>query len=102
VGLNARHAPGTPVRLSIADDPARLTLTVTDVGPMAGRAAGELSDLLTGPDAEEVADPDVALAVLTGLVDEVDVDSGAGGTTVTMRWPLPVGAAAGATVLSQS
>jgi anti-sigma regulatory factor (Ser/Thr protein kinase) len=93
VALNARHAAEVPVKILVSDDPTGLTLTVTDAGPAAGPSPDDLSEeLLAGPDAGEAADPDVALAVLTGLVDEVVIEPAATGTTVTMRWPLPVGA----------
>ena len=93
VALNARHAADVPVKILVTDDPTGLTLAVTDAGPAAGPAPTDLSEgLLQGPaDTGEDADPDIALAVLTGLVDEVVVEPGAGGTTITMRWPLPPG-----------
>jgi anti-sigma regulatory factor (Ser/Thr protein kinase) len=102
VALNARHAAEVPVKILVSDDPTGLTLSVTDAGPAAGPEPDDLSEeLLAGQDAG--ADPDVALAVLTGLVDEVTVVPAATGTTVTMRWPLPVGSTGpGSTVLSQS
>ena len=103
VALNARHAPGTLVKILVSDDPTGLTLSVTDAGPAAGPGPADLSqELLTGQDADEAADPDVALAVLTGLVDEVKIEPSATGTTVTMRWPLPRGTGPGGTAASQS
>ena len=103
VALNARHAAEVPVKILVSDDPSGLTLSVTDAGPAAGPPPDDLSEeLLAGQDGGEAADPDVALAVLTGLVDEVAIEPGATGTTVTMRWPLPVGATGpGSTALSQ-
>jgi anti-sigma regulatory factor (Ser/Thr protein kinase) len=108
VGLHARHAPETPVQITITDNPGGLTVAVTDQGPAAGPAPGDLSEGLLEDDATDaeavddprldaLIDPDVALAVVTGLVDDVDVAHGPGGTTVSMRWPLPVGAAPGGT-----
>jgi anti-sigma regulatory factor (Ser/Thr protein kinase) len=108
VGLHARHAPATPVQVTVSDDPAGLTVAVTDQGPAAGPAPGDLSEGLLergdshahpvdDPLLDALVDPDVSLAVVTGLVDDVDVQHGPGGTTVSMRWPLPVGAAPGGT-----
>lgn len=103
VALNARHAAEVPVKILVSDDPTGLTLSVTDAGPAAGPSPDDLSEeLLAGQDAGEAADPDVALAVLIGLVDEVTVEPAATGTTVTMRWPLPVGASPGSTAASQA
>jgi anti-sigma regulatory factor (Ser/Thr protein kinase) len=91
VGLHVRHAQDQQVRITVSDDPGRLTITVTDQGPAAGPASDDpAGDLLDTHDVDDdVVDPDVALAVLSGLVDDYSVEAGPGGTTVTLRWPLP-------------
>lgn len=112
VGLHARHAPGRPVLLSVADDVTGLTLTVVDAGPAAGPAPDDLAEGLVagadeslsadGTDARHELGPDIALAVLHGLVDDMTVQSGPDGTSVVMRWPLPAGVSGPrATVLVQ-
>ena len=90
VGLHARHAPGTPVSVVVTDGAGGLSVEVTDQGPAAGPAVDDVTEELldSGADQDDV-DPDVALAVVTGLVDDVEVEHGPGGTVVTMRWPLP-------------
>ncbi len=105
VGLHARHAPDEPVKVTISDDPGGLVVTVVDLGPAAGPAPADLAEGLLDEDDgldDEMVDPDVALAVLTGLVDGVEITPSSAGTTVTMRWPLPVGAAPGATAVSRT
>ena len=107
VGLHARHAPDVPVRLTISDDPGGLTVTVTDTGPQAGPAPDDLTEgLFEGGQADapgELVDPDVALAVLTGLVDAVEIAPTSAGTTITMRWPLPATThGPGGTAISQA
>ena len=108
VALHARPAPDTPVSVTIADNPGGLTVTVTDAGPAAGPTPDDLvGDLFEGyggdDGADEMVDPDVALAVLTGLLDSVDIAPTAAGTTVTMRWPLPLTSRGpGATAVSQA
>jgi anti-sigma regulatory factor (Ser/Thr protein kinase) len=98
VGLHVRHAQGAPVRVAIADDPGSLTITVVDQGPAAGPVPEDpAGDLLDNDEDDDVVDPDVALAVLSGLVDDCAVDAGPGGTTVTLRWPLAADVAPGAT-----
>ena len=103
VGLHARYAPHLPVRITIEDGPGGLVVTVTDRGPAAGPLTDDLADEIVGAhDGDDVVDPDVALALLTGLVDTATVQVDAQGTVVTLRWPLPVdvlgvGATAGAT-----
>jgi serine/threonine-protein kinase RsbW len=92
--LHAKHAAGTAVEISVRDDPAGLTVSVRDRGPAIARVPEQATaDLLDDsadddPD-DELGDPDVALAVVQGLVDDVTVEPDAEGTTVTMRWPLP-------------
>lgn len=97
--LHARHAPDVRVEVTVRDDPAGLTVAVRDRGPAAGPVAddapGALEDAFSdvsdvgGADGESgLADPDVALAVLRGLVDDVSIEPDPEGTTVTMRWPL--------------
>lgn len=102
VALHARHAPDQRVGISVTDDVLGLTVTVTDSGPAAGPAVDDVATgLLSTEPLDHVAtagasglpafavDPNVSLAVLSGLVDEVSVQTSDGGTTVTMRWPLP-------------
>ena len=106
VALHARHAPDAPVRVTIDDRPGTLIVTVSDSGPAAGPAPDDLAEgLLEGGDGDggtELVDPDVALAVLTGLLDSVEIEPAAAGTTVTMHWPLPRAAGPGGTALSGS
>ena len=104
VGLHARHAPDVPVKVTIDDAPTGLTVTVTDAGPAAGPAPEDLIEgLFDDGGGMELVDPDVALAVLTGLLDSVEITPTASGTTVTMRWPLPVDSPGpGATSVSQA
>lgn len=98
--LNTQHAADTPVEITVHDDPAGLSVVVLDRGPAAGPLRGDAADDPTdvfdhwamGADADPgdaVGDPEVALAVVQALVDDVVVESGPEGTTVTMRWPLP-------------
>ena len=91
VALHARHAAAVPVRITVDDDPGGLVVQVTDQGPAAGPTPDDLAELFEDDAADDqtLVDPDVALAVVTGLVDDVDVEHGPVGTTVSMRWPLP-------------
>ena len=75
--------------VAVQDDPGRLSVTVTDRGPAAGPALHDVAGgMLDGDPDEDEVDPDVALALVSGLVDDVDVESGPGGTAVRMRWSL--------------
>ena len=89
VALNAVHAPDRPVKIVLRDDPTGLTIEVTDAGPESGPLSDGVEELF----GEDEVDPRVALAVLAGLVDELEITTTASGTTVSLRWPLPVLAA---------
>jgi anti-sigma regulatory factor (Ser/Thr protein kinase) len=99
VGLHARHAPDERVTVVVTDDVLGLSVAVRDSGPAAGPTVDDLVGGLLDGDAgldDEAIDPDVALALLTGLVDEVEVSGQeSGGTTVVLRWPLPPRVAGG-------
>ena len=70
VALHARHAPDTPVTVTVTDNPGGLTVTVADAGP----AAGPVPDDLAG-----------------GLFDGPDDDDGDDRATPTSRWPSSPG-----------
>ncbi len=94
VALHGFHAPGTPVSVTVQDEPTHLVVTVRDAGP----AAPEVADDAVGVFGERLAgdvhsddglgDPEVSLAVIAGLVEDLVVQPSATGTTVVMRWPL--------------
>jgi anti-sigma regulatory factor (Ser/Thr protein kinase) len=87
VGLHQRHNPGEPV-LVVLDtvDPDRFLVSVAD------RVSGSLpAQRDGGSDADDDADLDDAemgLAVLTGLVDDLDIRSGPEGGAILMSWPI--------------
>ncbi|MCW2668713.1 MAG: anti-sigma regulatory factor [Frankiales bacterium] len=107
VALHAAHAPDVPVRILLREDTAGLTVEVIDHGPQGlppegtdpealfgsavqGSGHNGFQDGLQDDHADEGVDPRVSLAVLGGLVDDIDVTSTEAGTTVRLRWPLPV------------
>ena len=84
VALHAAHAPTSPVIVTVRDEDGQLTVEVLDLGPAPGSIDGSVQELLH----ESPGDPNVALAFLTGLVEDVEVSSETTGTTVRLRWPL--------------
>jgi anti-sigma regulatory factor (Ser/Thr protein kinase) len=106
VALHQKHAAAAPVRVTVVDDATGLTVTVADEGPAAAPASGDLArDLLDGAEDGDLVAPDVALAVVSGLVDDCQIEVTDAGTTVRMHWPLPpqpVGVSGpGSTAISQ-
>jgi anti-sigma regulatory factor (Ser/Thr protein kinase) len=103
VGLHQRHSPGEPVVvvLDAIDStesglaPDRFVVTVADtvsgaVPPQRdGAAAREAGAAGAGSDEEDdLDDAEMGLAVLTGLVDDLDIAAGPDGGAVRMGWPV--------------
>lgn len=99
VDLHARVAPQEAVVIDVSWGDGALRVDVSDRGPRPEgdvlAAAGQVLERLelsAGPLAAgdpDPAEPDLGLALLRGLVDDLAVsDRAGGGTTVTLRWPL--------------
>ena len=73
VELHALSAPGVPVSVVFADAPGRFTVTV--------------KDRLPAPPVQEPGETEIRLAVLTGLVDDLEIESLGTGTEIRMSWP---------------
>ena len=117
VGLHQRHCPGEPVVvvLDAVDESDsglvadRFVVTVADKvsgavpgqrdgaaaaaegegdGEAAEGAGAEASAAARDDDEEDLDDAEMGLAVLTGLVDDLDITSGPDGGAVRMGWPV--------------
>lgn len=95
VDVHARHNPDTPVQMLMTDEQDRFTVVVVDRGPENGAEAPQLDLRAQGAAlTETVAEPQpdllpagFGLAVISGLVDDVDVSRDVNGTHVRMTWP---------------
>ncbi|MFD9591632.1 ATP-binding protein [Kitasatospora sp. NPDC059973] len=87
VGLHQRGGITGAVRVALTDQEKRFLIEVEDeAGPAAVPAPGAAE-----------GDPDedtLGLAVITGLVEELEVTSGASGGLIRMSWPVSVDAMA--------
>ncbi|MER8186987.1 ATP-binding protein [Kitasatospora sp. NPDC094015] len=84
VGLHQRSGIDGTVRVALTDQEKRFLIEVEDeAGPIGRPAEGGGGD----GDAE-VGEEDLGLAVITGLVEEVEVDNGAEGGLLRMSWPI--------------
>ncbi|MQS13427.1 ATP-binding protein [Streptomyces kaniharaensis] len=88
VGLHQRGGTGGAVRVALIDQEKRFLIEVEDeAGPPAVPTAG----------AAEGADPDedtLGLAVITGLVEDLEVSNGTDGGVIRMSWPVSADAVA--------
>jgi serine/threonine-protein kinase RsbW len=84
VEAHQRYCPEVAIRVALTDDGERFEVVVTDAVPESEHdlPAGISLPAGTGP-------PDGAglgLAVITGLADDVRIESSGPGTSVTMSW----------------
>lgn len=108
VDLHRRFAPTVPVRLELIDEPGRFQVTVSDVAPAGEDVSG--ADRLgagdfdphtlaasvphqtepAGRDAADFLPAGFGLAIIEGLVDDIEVSTAGGGegTVVRMVWPV--------------
>ncbi|MER5891625.1 ATP-binding protein [Streptomyces sp. NPDC001876] len=90
VGLHRSHDIAAPVTVVLTEDEKAFSIEVGDGVPGPGSdtspagangAAGGLDE----PDAD--VEDEMGLAVISGLVDDVEVRSGADGGVIRMTWP---------------
>ncbi|MGW0364879.1 ATP-binding protein [Streptomyces sp. NPDC002990] len=89
VGLHRSNGLAAPVRVVLTEEEKVFSIEVGDEVP---GPAGSPGDAVPGITA--VLDPDIegedemGLAVISGLVDDVEVTTGEGGGTIRMSWPV--------------
>ncbi|MCZ0971807.1 ATP-binding protein [Streptomyces noursei] len=86
VGLHESHGITAPVRVVLVEDEKTFSIEVGDEVPGSGGAAagGEAEGAGEG-DAE--GEDEMGLAVISGLVDDVEVSAGENGGRIRMSWP---------------
>ncbi|WP_037911833.1 ATP-binding protein [Actinacidiphila yeochonensis] len=84
VGLHRTNGVEQPVRVLLTEEEKKFSIEVVDEVP--GAASGS-----TGPDADDTAggedEGEMGLAVISGLVDDVQVIDGEHGGVIRMTWP---------------
>ncbi|MFF1378318.1 ATP-binding protein [Streptomyces sp. NPDC058308] len=86
VGLHQSSGVTEPVRVALIEDEKQFSIEVGDEAPRAApgdRAPGV--GLGDGDDAE--GEDEMGLAVISGLVDDVEVTAGESGGLIRMSWP---------------
>ncbi|TRV75157.1 ATP-binding protein [Streptomyces sp. 130] len=101
VGLHRSHGITAPVTVRLIEDEKTFAIEVGDEVPgpgadgsvpggVSGRRGAASGGGLDEPEADE--EDEMGLAVISGLVDDVEVRSGADGGVIRMNWPkTPVG-----------
>ena len=84
VGLHLSSGVTDPVRVVLVEDDKRFSIEVGDGVRAENRASGGPAGPLTDEAEEE---GEMGLAVISGLVDDVEVTAGEAGGTIRMSWP---------------
>ncbi len=92
VGLHMSHGVDTPVRVALIEEEKKFSIEVGDAAPTATAAAHTASRPMTKapsgrPDDDE-AEGEMGLAVISGLVDDVEVTTDDKGGLIRMSWPV--------------
>ena len=85
VGLHLGSGVTTPVRVVLNDEEKLFSIEVVDevAGP-----SGAASGAGPGPDQDAEEEDEMGLAVIRGLVDDVEVTTGDSGGVIRMSWPV--------------
>jgi anti-sigma regulatory factor (Ser/Thr protein kinase) len=83
VGLHRNNGVTEPVRVLLNEEEKKFSIEVVDEVP--GNATGSAPD--TGDDTAADDEGEMGLAVISGLVDDVEVIEGDTGGTIRMSWP---------------
>lgn len=92
VGLHRSHDVSEPITVMLIEDEKKFAIEVGDevpgatVGPVPGVAHAGDGDPDAVANGDEV-DDEMGLAVISGLVDDVEVTSGDNGGVIRMSWP---------------
>ncbi|APE22422.1 MULTISPECIES: ATP-binding protein [Streptomyces] len=95
VGLHRSNDVMTPIRVVLTEEEKTFSIEVGDEVPGAGVAAADavgVPGARAAAPAEDFDDADgedeMGLAVIRGLVDDVEVSAGEDGGTIRMSWPV--------------
>jgi anti-sigma regulatory factor (Ser/Thr protein kinase) len=91
VGLHLGHGITSPVKVVLSEEEKTFSIEVGDEVPGPGADASEdgVPGAKTAAASDDMeAEDDMGLAVISGLVDDVEVTSGDGGGTIRMSWPI--------------
>ncbi|GAA3147549.1 ATP-binding protein [Streptomyces rameus] len=86
VGLHQSSGVTAPVKVALIEEEKQFSIEVGDEAPHATPGSDTPGG---GPDADaEVEEDEMGLAVISGLVDDVEVTTGQNGGLIRMTWPI--------------
>ncbi|GAA1375771.1 ATP-binding protein [Streptomyces beijiangensis] len=94
VGLHRSHGITAPVRVVLTEEEKTFSIEVGDEVPGPGGAATSVPGArsasdpsVSGADSDDDGEDEMGLAVISGLVDDVEVTSSVSGGVIRMSWP---------------
>ncbi|MEY2227489.1 ATP-binding protein [Streptomyces sp. BF23-19] len=89
VGLHRSNGLTAPVRVVLTEEDKVFSIEVGDEVPApAGGGADAVPGMTAVLESEGETEDEMGLAVISGLVDDVEVSSGESGGTIRMSWPV--------------
>ncbi|MER5413941.1 ATP-binding protein [Streptomyces virginiae] len=89
VGLHRSNGLTAPVRVVLTDEDKVFSIEVGDEVPApAGGGSEAVPGITAVLESEGETEDEMGLAVISGLVDDVEVSSGESGGTIRMSWPV--------------
>ncbi|EMF57238.1 MULTISPECIES: ATP-binding protein [Streptomyces] len=85
VGLHQSSGISAPVQVSLIEEEKQFSIEVGDEAPHA--VPGDKSSGAGGDVDADIEEDDMGLAVISGLVDDVEVSAGQHGGLIRMTWP---------------
>ncbi|GAA4098939.1 MULTISPECIES: ATP-binding protein [Streptomyces] len=89
VGLHRSHGIDAPVHVVLTEEEKLFSIEVGDEVPGSGGGASAVPGVRASgaDDGDDGAEDEMGLAVISGLVDDVEVTSGESGGVIRMSWP---------------
>jgi anti-sigma regulatory factor (Ser/Thr protein kinase) len=87
VGLHRLNGVDQPVRVRLTEEEKKFSIEVADEVPIGPAAASDGADGGSGVSEEAEDESRMGLAVISGLVDDVEVSETSRGGTIRMTWP---------------
>ncbi|WP_030755931.1 MULTISPECIES: ATP-binding protein [unclassified Streptomyces] len=89
VGLHRSNGLTAPVRVVLTEEDKVFSIEVGDEVPApSGGGADAVPGITAVLESEGETEDEMGLAVISGLVDDVEVSSGESGGTIRMSWPV--------------
>lgn len=91
VGLHALQGIDSPVRVALIEEEKKFSIEVGDATSTASAQAADRTGVPPAPAGapdDEEAESEMGLAVISGLVDDVEVTADENGGLIRMSWPV--------------